>query len=216
MKAYKLLVLLLIVPVAFSSGCVVYFTGIGCPHCAKTDPILANLSMGGKFVIIEYEIYHNPENVRVFENYSKKYGIELGIPNVLYENGNIVGDRDIIEKIKKIRPGECPLLNGYENPENISLSSLPGNPKIWVKGGVIIKEKNSAGNATIKDVMNGEKTTPTPVALSGRYVHFSHAKRYGGWVYEYSPSGHKSPGFVSIFPVIVLILVIVVVILWKR
>lgn len=124
--------------------CAVYFTGIGCSHCAKTDPIILeklpkeNLNL----VIIEYEIYQQRENASVFYQYCENYNIPLkerGIPFILFDNNiYIVGDTSILRDVEKIikakKSNRCALINGTSLAfEDLDLDSLPGSPKVWHK-----------------------------------------------------------------------------------
>jgi len=55
--------------------CAVYFTGIGCSHCANTDPIIFKdlLREYPNLIIIEYEIYQQRENAPLLEKYNQNY-----------------------------------------------------------------------------------------------------------------------------------------------
>lgn len=129
---------------AADSTCVVYFTGIGCSHCAKVDPVVLE-ELPGKYpnlVIIEYEIYQQRENAPIFYRYCENYSIPLderGIPFALFDKKTrLVGDRPILKNIEKTLEGKkensCPLIDGkVVSFEELDLSSLPGKPKIWTK-----------------------------------------------------------------------------------
>ncbi len=198
----KILFALLFIPITFAySSCAVYFTGIGCPHCARADPVVIGEALKNpEFVVVEYEVYHDSNyNAQIFSQYSEKYGIELGVPNILFEEGNLIGDRDIIENLNySIRPSRCPLLTGYEDFSELNLSSLPGRPKVWLNDMVLIRIPNEVSNEEqVKMVIdrnfNGfEEVTPQPVPLSGRNVYFKHAVKIQGWLVEYEHTDKKS------------------------
>ncbi len=118
--------------------CAVYFTGIGCPHCAQVDPfVLEQLPKEyPNLRIIEYEIYQERENAPLLYRYNDVYGSGLGIPlAILGKDRFIVGDKPILDNLRKeIEKGSnpCPLIDGsLVNFEELDLSSLPGKPKIW-------------------------------------------------------------------------------------
>lgn len=118
--------------------CLVYFTGIGCPHCAQVDPlVLEQLPKEyPNLRIIEYEIYQERENAPLLYEYNDVYGSGLGIPLVILGKDRfIVGDKPILNNIRReIERGSnsCPLIDGSSvNFEELEFSSLPGKPKIW-------------------------------------------------------------------------------------
>lgn len=130
-----------------SSVCAVYFTGVGCPHCAKTDPIILEnlLKEYPNLIIIEYEIYQQKENASLIQKYNENYNSGLGIPSVIFnKKEHIAGDRSIINNIKgiieKSKGNPCPLINGNaQNFEDLNLVDLPGKPKIWTKDRILTK-----------------------------------------------------------------------------
>lgn len=128
---------------ANESTCIVYFTGIGCPHCAKADPVLLE-ELPEKYpdlVIIEYEIYQERENAPLLYEYNSVYGSGLGIPLIIFNKDNfIIGDGPILEfieeMIKEQKGNPCPLVNGSSvNFEELDVSTLLGKPKILPEGG---------------------------------------------------------------------------------
>lgn len=122
------------------SICVVYFTGIGCPHCAKVDPVVLEQlpEEYPDLVVIEYEIYQETENAPLLYEYNNVYGSGLGIPLAIFGKDNfIVGDTPILKNIKgMIEKGSnpCPLIDGSSiDFEELDVSNLPGKPVIWPK-----------------------------------------------------------------------------------
>lgn len=118
--------------------CAVYFTGVGCPHCANTDPvILEDLPKEySNLVVIEYEIYQQRENAPLLYTYNENYNSGLGIPLIIFnKDEHIIGDRSILNNIREAiekGPNPCPLIDGSSvDFQNLDLASLPGNPKIW-------------------------------------------------------------------------------------
>src|SRR6056297_2000338 len=66
--------------------CAVYFTGVGCPHCAQTDPeVLQELpEKYENLTVIEYEIYQTPGNPNLMSKYNENYNTGLGIPLLIF------------------------------------------------------------------------------------------------------------------------------------
>lgn len=118
--------------------CAVYFSGLGCPHCAKTDPVILEQlpKEYPNLVIIEYEIYQEKENAPLIYEYNQVYGSGLGIPLIIFgQDKFLVGDAPIINETRSlIEQGgnPCPLIDGtVVDFEELDISSLPGKPKIW-------------------------------------------------------------------------------------
>jgi len=147
----------ILIPVDAKSSsfkCIVYFSGIGCPHCAKTDPFLFErlLKKYPELVIIDYEVYKERENSQVLSAFFDSYKVpplKRGIPIVFLGEKKeeiIVGDLPILENLeKKIKEKEelkCFLVDGRKREfEKVKLSDLPGYPKIWRDERVLIKTK---------------------------------------------------------------------------
>ena len=148
------LALLSIIP--FSSAqdnfvCAVYFTGAGCPHCAKARPVVEQVvNDTPNIVLIKYEVQQVKGNAAVFQSYAETYGLDLGIPLILFGQGNsLSGDTTIIDGLKKkvdsLKFNSCPLPDGSSIPfEQLNISSLPGTPEIMLCG----KNITTTANAT--------------------------------------------------------------------
>ncbi len=127
--------------------CAVYFTGVGCPHCANTDPVILEdlFKEYPDLVVIEYEIYQQRENAPLIKKYDENYNSGLGIPLIIFnENEHISGDRAILNNVRgiieKLRRNPCPLADGsFQNFEELSLAILPGQPKIWAQERILTK-----------------------------------------------------------------------------
>ncbi|MCD6367824.1 MAG: hypothetical protein J7L45_01935 [Candidatus Aenigmarchaeota archaeon] len=218
--------------------CMVYFTGVGCPHCARTDPlVIEKLPVEHKnLVIIEYEIYQNRENAPLLLEYHKRYGTGEGIPLTVFGDGSfIIGDRPILvgieKKISEVGRGNCLLLNGTESFEEINIDNLPGKPKIWANGRVLIKVDNKVEDKNISavakemlfsDAIKGTSINPVPVHLSGKDLTFSNAVKIGNnWILEYDQKEEERPendhknGYLPAVLIILLIVIIGGVVVWK-
>ncbi|NOX71529.1 MAG: hypothetical protein GXO64_02410 [Candidatus Micrarchaeota archaeon] len=219
--AFTIVAIFLLLPAAAKAEekiCAVYFSGIGCSHCAKVDPVLLGNTLPeneGNFVLIEYEIFKEKENPQVMMQYMNAYSIQSGVPQIIFNKGNVLrGDAPIFEGINPLleslkNGNECPLPDGtYAKADEISFSSLPGRPKIWASDRVLIKV--SDGNEGIGDdvlrtllfskdidfciTSNGfQITAPQPVEYSGGNLKFLHAAKIGdSWIVEWGREDRKT------------------------
>jgi len=191
---------------AAETTCIVYFTGIGCPHCAKTDPVIFEqiLKEYPDVVVIEYEIYQSRENAPLMSEYNTHYNSGFGIPLVIFNKGeHIIGDIPILQnirsKIESMKGNPCPLIDGSSIPfESLDITSLPGKPKIWKGERVItlVGEKN-LNDIMVKGLLENnlsevfantefETIEPEDVALSGKSLKFDNAVKIDGWVIQWN------------------------------
>ena len=129
--------------------CAVYFTGVGCGHCSKSDPVILGelLEEYPNLVIIEYEIYQQKENAALLDVYDVNYNSGMGVPLIIFNKDNhIIGDRLILKEarntIDKLEFNKCPLINGKTTDfNNLDITKLAGKPKIWLKDKILIKSE---------------------------------------------------------------------------
>ena len=138
---------------AESQVCVVYFTYIGCPNCAVTDPIVLK-EWTGKYddlVVIEYmwdarKVGWNHPNARLLGEYAQKYGTQAAVPQLFISEKRIrVGRLDVPsgeEDIKNMKSNPCLLLDGSVPFNELNLSELLGKPKIWANKRILIYSGN--------------------------------------------------------------------------
>lgn len=73
--------------------CLYLFWGQGCPHCAEEKPFLEELK--GKYPkleVYEFEVFYNQDNVKLWENVCKKYGLQpVGVPMTFIGNKAFIG-----------------------------------------------------------------------------------------------------------------------------
>jgi len=119
--------------------CGVYFTGIGCPHCAKVEPVIKDLlNQTPNLVLIKYEIYQEQINAPLLQSYASAYGTKPGIPLIIFnENDVIIGDASIIsnleEKIQLYERNPCPLADGTSvDFKDLNCDTLPGKAEVLV------------------------------------------------------------------------------------
>jgi cytochrome c biogenesis protein CcdA/thiol-disulfide isomerase/thioredoxin len=120
----------------------VYFTGIGCPHCAKIDNILFNdiIVNNKNLVIIEYEVKNKQENAQYMLYYNNIYNSGYDIPVAIVDTNNIFYYKEILDFVdnnfNNLNKNIIPFpKNVYEDIsdtfENININNLKGRPIIW-------------------------------------------------------------------------------------
>lgn len=213
-----LLLFSLILPTAFAldndeNMCAVYFTGIGCSHCAHSDPVvLDTMPKTTNLVVIEYEIYRDAVNSRLMVGYDDNYNTGFGVPLLIFNKGEYLrGDTPIITQVKgilnELGSNNCPLEDGTSSSfEDLDITTLPGKPKIW-KGERILMAVSGAGDSEeLKNLLTTDKPLealetvdyqimePQAVPLSGAEVTFDNAVKIGGWIFQWNGDGPESPG----------------------
>ena len=172
--------------------CLVYFTGVGCSHCAKTDPVIFRdlLKKYPDLAVIEYEIYQQKGNAPMISQYNESYGSGLGIPLIIFgKNIHIAGDRPILQNIDQVikssSDNKCPLIDGNSlGLNNLDLTALPGSPKIWTNDRILINteqennwifawnsEEASQNNFQNKDILT-ELLTTNNIAESIKKINY--------------------------------------------
>ena len=185
----------------------VYFTGIGCPHCAEVDPFVLE-QLPRKYpnlIIFEYEIYQKQDNAPLLYQYNQKYNSDLGVPLAIFgENDFLIGDSPILKNIEekiKTKSNQFPSLQGKINFGDLNLSAIPGRPTIWSKERVLIKTKNQQiendilKNLLLKDDLSlilesidYEIIKPEKVPLSGKNLNFQNAIKINNWIFQWNGS----------------------------
>ncbi len=185
-------------------SCSVYFTGVGCPHCAKTDPFIFKefLQTHPNLVVIEYEIYREQENAVLLQEYDAEYISGFGIPKMIFGKGNLLsGDITIVSGLEgaaEAGPNPCPLPGKREFIGEIDIQSLSGKPGIWRNERVLLpKTGQGDGNALMEVLLaedvaealegKGYRTAePRPVEYSGGKMEFGNAVELGGWLVQWN------------------------------
>jgi len=126
--------------------CTLYFTFIGCPNCAYTDPkvLLEWTKKYPHLVVIEYMWMGgdlNDPNSKFFGKFCQDYKTLASVPKLVFDKIKIFGGSIDVPKaenrINKENP--CPLLEESIYFEDLNLSDLPAFPKIWANGRVLVK-----------------------------------------------------------------------------
>ncbi len=206
---FLFLISLLLIPKATASEkepfSAVYFTGIGCPHCATADPIVLE-QLTQKYphlIVFEYEIYQKQENAPLLYQYNEQYNSGLGIPLIIFgKDDSLKGDLPIIKNIEKViekkGTNKFPSANGeLISFEDLKFSSLPGKPTIWTKQRVLISSSGNVDDRLLKNLLtddlsellkdiNFEITKPKKVPLSGKKISFENAIKINDWLFQWN------------------------------
>ncbi len=215
MNRYKILIVLMLILGFFlipnlsfgqqNINCGVYFTGVGCPHCAKADPVVLQQAVNKypNLVIIEYEIYQQTANASLLDEYHNKYDSPLGVPITIFdEQIQVNGDRSILNNlysvINSLDSQPCPLITKAPTIfETLNINNLPGYPKIWNQQKILIKTDLGDDNQSLKNLLITEdlgailkemeftEIQPAKVPLSGQSVKFDHAIKFKNWVFQW-------------------------------
>jgi len=149
---FGLLLIFLFLPakniLASNYFCTLYFTFVGCPNCAHTDPIVLTqwLLKYPNLVIIEYGWYEGDwqdPNSQFFGKYAEAYKTQAAVPQIVIDKNTIKLGRIEVPKaennIKKKNSNPCLLIDQSISFENLDLTKLPAFPKIWANGRILIK-----------------------------------------------------------------------------
>lgn len=151
--------------------CATYFTYVGCPNCAQTDPMVLE-EWPQKYedlVVIEY-MWHggdwkNP-NSEYFGDFAKEYGVQAAVPQIILDKGNVkMGRISVSEMEDDIQAKDfspCPLLRKSVSFSDLDLRDLPAQPKLWTKNRILINSgKNSWlfqwNGENVSEEIKGEK-----------------------------------------------------------
>ena len=187
--------------------CAVYITGIGCPNCAFTDPIILSeyTSEYPNLIVIEYEIYAlraNNQNTANFYFASYLPNIQAGVPLIIFNKEQIGLGRYYVLDSKKIieslDSNACPLPDRTSvDFENLDLTELPGKIKIWTKDRVLISDIGG-NNELLKEALltenlssflenkNFEEIEPQAIQISGGEIKFSNAVKIDNWILQWN------------------------------
>lgn len=181
-----------------------YFTGIGCPHCAKVAPVLhEKVDNQNNLLMIEYEVYKESSNAKVMYDYSSRYNTTFSsIPLVLYEPNNYdLGDSPILSNfdtnISKVTLNTVQLNTKSVSFSDLNLNDFEGKPQLFTPNRVAVKDSNgsitSEQNTLIKEflttsdldtfvtTLSGTKVDSLTVEYSGGSEVYTHGVTIGAW-----------------------------------
>ena len=158
--------------------CGVYFTGIGCPHCANVEPFLKDfLNKTPNLVLLKYEIYKEQSNVPIMDAYLSSYNVPAGIPLIIFNKDVYLrGDSPIIDNlastIDSLGENPCPLMNGSAlDFRELACDSLPGKPEVLVEnesvsgGGACVEPKQELTLLKILSLAAVDAVNPCEIAV---------------------------------------------------
>jgi len=79
---------------------IIFFYGIGCPHCAKVEEFIKENQIEKIISFVKKEIYFNRQNEKELEEKAKICGLptdSIGVPFLWDGEKCLIGDEDIIE-----------------------------------------------------------------------------------------------------------------------
>jgi cytochrome c biogenesis protein CcdA len=158
--------------------CGVYFTGIGCPHCANIAPVVKDFLINNPNVaLLRYEIYNKTDNVPIMDAYLSSYSVPPGIPLIMFSKDVYLrGDSPIIENLEStvasLGENPCPLMNGSTLRFNdLNCDSLPGRPEVLIEnetiigGGACVEPKQELTLAKILSLAAVDAVNPCEIAV---------------------------------------------------
>lgn len=175
---------------AQDSFCAIYFTYIGCPNCAHTDPLVLSewTKKYPNLVVIEYMWEGgdwSDSNAQFFGDYAEKCHLQAAVPQIIIsEDENCLGKIDVPRAenyIQQRKSNPCPLIEESVLFEELDLDQLPARPKIWSNEKILIVLGNNDSlfqwNGKRPKVLDGlkfETVEPQKVEFSG--IAFSDSK----------------------------------------
>jgi len=137
--------------------CVVYFTKLGCPHCAKVDPVLLQETVRNKDIfIIEYEVGDKQINGQQIIPYvTGGYNSNYNVPQLIINQEDIFFFQEITTKFSDYLEKNqgfgniCPLPNDIYSKGDVNslqyleINELSGLPTIWYKDRALYKTGQS-------------------------------------------------------------------------
>ena len=166
---------------------IVYFTGIGCPHCAKVDPVLLrDISLSRNDVaVIEYEVKAlNEYNANLMLEYNKQFGSGKGYPLAIFSEDDFYSSGNIIPKVEEyLSAGKTTNIalptyvyeKGTTAFENLEFSKLKGKPTIWYNRKVISRYfdgETPIDDKVLHQILNA-KTTEEIEEIAKKYDYHS-------------------------------------------
>ncbi|HDT11576.1 MAG TPA: hypothetical protein ENN58_02435 [bacterium] len=180
----------------------VYITGVNCPNCAKTDPIVfkKTLNLNPRLIIFEYEMHdHGDENRPVAIEYFQAYFPKEapGIPCLIFDKEDKgvgrINVTDLAEMVAddKDMVSPFPASDGSSiNFDDLDLNDLTGHIQIWHRNRILFPGKECDSDL-LKDVLTSrdievklrsvehEKTEPFDVRISRDHISFDNAVKIG-------------------------------------
>jgi hypothetical protein len=175
----------------------IYFTGIGCPHCANTDPVLFKQKVRrANLMIVEYEIYQESLNAPLLMNYYFFFDGIPGIPALIAGSRTgqtIMGDEPILKRIDRFiaqnKGNGVTFRDRVVAFDKVRLSDLSGMPKLWFRNRVAVRTRPGTQQSEAVKLFllsgtvprNCRPTENKRIALSGDSIVLREACSFDGW-----------------------------------
>ena len=191
--------------------CGVYITGIGCPHCAKIDPVLLKdtVDSNPNLVIIEYEVKQKRENTIFALDFDEVYDSGTSIPFLIYDTDNVFYYSEIedefINNLNNLKTNNCPLPSSIYSStptifSNLNLNEIQGKFVIWKQGKALerISSSKNISNQTLHSLLDLENIdsiledlnftniNENYLPLSGAIKSFDQAIEFDGWRFYFN------------------------------
>ncbi len=133
--------------------CGVYFTKLGCPHCAKVDPVLLGETVRNKDIfIIEYEVGDKQINGQQIIPYvTGGYNSNYNVPQLILNQKDVFFFEEITSKFSDYLEKNqgfgniCPLptdiysKGDVNSLQDLKINELSGLPTVWYKDRALFK-----------------------------------------------------------------------------
>ncbi len=185
-------------------NCAVYITAVGCPYCLTADTYIFNEILSGNpdLLLIQFEVFEQPQNFGISTLYHERYNTGVGLPLfVLNEERYFVG-RNILkdEFLKEIGQASkmCLLPDGPVNIDGLDLEAIGYTPFLWRDNRVAFPFDMSGGHNLILDALfvddlaayleehEFEPTVPNGIPITNSYIEFNNAVKLDGWVLQWN------------------------------
>ncbi len=184
--------------------CIVYVTGIGCPHCGTVDNVIFKgfLTDNPDIVLIDYEVFENDINKPALSDMNDLYRIGNSVPLMIFDSNTYrVGDLTILQNLEETiskASSNCPLADGEVDLNGLNFDSLSYAPMIWRDNRVFFAlDKNGNNDLLMEALLTDdlavflenhafEPTVPSAIPHSGGNIAFNNAVKFEGWVVQWN------------------------------
>ena len=192
----------------------VYITGIGCPNCAKTDPVALKETLNKipELYVVEYEIYKQKEfnrelALKYFASYfpDESHAVPALIVNSEYRDMGKWNVFALAEDMELLKEAPFPHLDGktYTKFEELDVTKLPGKPKIWHLNRALVKMDYGGDNEILKKLLTAKsvdkvlktlkykKLDQKEIQVSKSKIAFDNAVAIDGWKFYWRTKESK-------------------------
>ena len=192
----------------------VYITGIGCPNCAKTDPVILKETLVKipELFIVEFEIYKQKEfnrdfALKYFDSFfpDESHAVPALIVNGEYRDMGKWNVFALAEDMELLKEAPFPHLDGktYQKFEELDITKLPGKPKIWHLNRALVKVGDGGNNDTLKKLLTSKdvdkilktlkykKLDQKEIQVSKSRIAFDNAVQIDGWKFFWRKAKSK-------------------------